>query len=436
MTQREKRPPTPFGKAGGFTALEIIVTVVVLSILSAYAVPKLFGLKDQADEAEETLKIQDIASKHAKEMLEQGKRNGSLPTLGGTVGYRPEVVSEPAPATAPLLVDYSFAFFSETPTSTPEGGWIGIHPGVGPDSRTDAFDYPAADEQMLCDGAQIWSRFKGTGDPTSYYIPVSPNVLQARGFEASIVSGGPSSGALPTDEIPKCRAIYRSIRVTNISATQTATYLAALRARPGHVEWISPTGRLFHYSALTLVMEDWTLRSMSDAPAPGAARVRDILPQKWRATCSAHVQRYGAPYVLRGLVNGWNSTLPTHFGGTGIRSMAGDNGKEKSHWGSVEGTNLRVLQESPLISAIDGRPLTEILGGAYCERVGEAPVPPPADSGNPGAYPMASDWSGYCLGKGRKLPTYKDGNGTPTASATDPVAELATEAVDDPTNCP
>lgn len=433
MAKKEKRRRE---KSGGFTAVETVVAVVVLSILSAYAIPKLFGLKDQADATEETLKIKDIEARHTQEILKAGKR-GYRPRLGDVVGFRPEVVSEPTPETAPLLVDYSFAFFSESPTSTtPEGGWIAIHPGIGSGSRSDAFDYPASDEQMLCDGVQIWRRFRNTSDPTrSYLIPSTPSVFQARSFEASIVSGGPSSGALPSDEIPKCRAIYRSISVTNIAANQTQTYLDALRARPGHVEWISSTGRLYHYSDLSPVREDWTLRSMADAPGT-SSRVRDILPQKWRATCTPHVEKYGAPYVLSGLTNGWSTTLPTHFGGTGIRSMAGDNGKEKSHWGHVAGTNLRVIQEDPLISAVDGRPLTEILGGARCERVGEAPAPPPADPGDPGAYPMATDGSGYCLSPGRKLPTYRDSSGTPTSSASDPVVELATEAVDDPTNCP
>ena len=71
-----------------------------------------------------------------------------------------------------------------------------------------------------------------------------------------------------------------------------------------------------------------------------------------------------------------------------------------------------------------------------CERVGPAPAVPPSDPGDPGAYPMAQDGSGYCLSPGRKLPTYKDGSGTPTGSSSDPVVELATEAMDDPTNCP
>jgi hypothetical protein len=49
---------------------------------------------------------------------------------------------------------------------------------------------------------------------------------------------------------------------------------------------------------------------------------------------------------------------------------------------------------------------------------------------------VATDGSGYCLSPGRKLPTYRDSSGTPTSSVSDPVVELATEAVDDPTNCP
>lgn len=148
--------------------------------------------------------------------------------------------------------------------------------------------------------------------------------------------------------------------------------------------------------------------------------------------CSPYSRRYGVPYVIRG-VQPW---------GSGVLSSSNGLEKSASYMISVstegafthyDGT-LGVISSSTswLHHTFKGEPDKN----GYCERQGPAPTVPPSDPGAPGAYPMAADGSGYCLSPGRKLPTYRDGNGTPTASASDPVAELATDAVDDATNCP
>ena len=149
--------------------------------------------------------------------------------------------------------------------------------------------------------------------------------------------------------------------------------------------------------------------------------------------CTGYKRRYGVPYVIR------------------AGNLLASNGKEvmtPNQMTSV--TSFEISATRQLISGDPAAPnmytdMYEQSGGikyperhqaAYCERVGPAPALPPSDPGDPGAYPMAQDGSGYCLSPGRKLPTYRDGSGTPTSSASDSVVELATEAVDDPANCP
>lgn len=63
-------------------------------------------------------------------------------------------------------------------------------------------------------------------------------------------------------------------------------------------------------------------------------------------------------------------------------------------------------------------------GGRYCERVGAAPILPPATDGNPGNPAPKADFSGFCVAKGWSVQTFKP-DGSPTTVASDQVAKMS-----------
>lgn len=384
-------------RRNGFTAIETVVTVVVLAILAAYATPKLFGLKEQADATEETLKIKDIEERHTQEILKAGKR-GSNPTLGDVVGFRPEVVAEPAPDTAPVLIDYSFGF------STSFGTSPSIQTIVVRENSTTSFMDNV--EQVTC-GTETSALFT----PNAYYTANGGAIWTSKLITSTfeLVSGSVHSVA-PGTPVPKCRG-----SITGYQGWCNNTPAACGVAAAPHHTWIDGSGNpRTIYSPLT----DSTLAYAHGSYNGGLSTIgwlRDLPASKWRLTCASHSSDYGVSYLIKG-ASGTSNNL------------------EKGVWQAVAWTYLGQIQSSPRYDAADGVPPS--VGGAYCERVGPAPAIPPAAPGFLGAYPMAADYSGYCLSQGRKLPTYRDGSGTPTDSSSDPVVELATEAVDDPTNCP
>jgi prepilin-type N-terminal cleavage/methylation domain-containing protein len=415
-------------RRNGFTAAETVVTVVVLAILAAYATPKLFGLKEQADATEETLKIKDIEARHTQEMLKAGKR-GSNPTLGDVVGFRPEVVAEPAPETAPMLVDYSFRIrlYYSTNSFYKDLGYT-ANSGTIRTSDTTRWGDPDGDGSSSCEeivtGIQLGTispkRFGTNGSSATIGLGVKgESLLDA----VRVTALGASQDVGVTDTIPSCRVdsskFYKwgnsNIETPLIPSVWGEPYLGYV---PSTLPWVSDSP--LHESLFSLT--------------PANVYVRNVAPNSYRYDCSSYSNRYGAPYLTRGLPS----------------SPTGLNGRETTPFVTLV-SSLTLIASGAQVTQYFGGPYSPATGNvydliptsspfsspsSYCERVGPAPSVPPSDPGDPGAYPMAADGSGYCLSSGRKLPTYRDSSGTPTSSSADPVVELATEAVDDPTNCP
>jgi prepilin-type N-terminal cleavage/methylation domain-containing protein len=398
----------------GFTAAETVVTVVVLAILSAYAIPKLFGLQDQAKSTEETLKIKDIEARHTQELLKAGKR-GVNPALGDVVGFRPEVVAEPAPDTAPMRVSYSYSFGFWLPGSSMASTLI---LSTGHPRPTNAAD-------------QVWQDRNGDGISSCSEIgdldPLKKKHYKNAGFEIDYfgeergirtsVSGGDTDRLL-TDPIPSC--VFERYEVRRwYSSSTSATGLMYLALGPEY-----PLQSRFYVSA--------SPQAYSYGRNSNGSWYSSFNPNRMLYDCRYYSRQYGVPYVIKGAsiaaINGGEAitasqaaTYPSLFQITGTSISEGTV--------EIDGTfpTLYRFEPNPINMANHQN--------VVCERQGPAPVPPPADPGDPGAYSMAADHSGYCLSPGRKLPTYRDSAGTPTSSASDPVVELASEAVDDSTNC-
>lgn len=425
MREKKRRVPG----ARGFTAIEVVVTAVVLAILAAYATPKLFGLKDQAKEAEETLKIQDIASRHAKEMLEQGKRSGSLPTLGGTVGFREPVVAEPAPDTAPMLVDWNFPGFLHPSGRINKTTWT--------DTSFDASDLfyvgskYSSDGVFRCDNPNLYAnpRYDGSaviqqGTPALYFHMFNREDL-------SLARRGALEDAPVSQAAPTCQ-VNLKFRVFSV-ASSYGLFPSPWNAKGYYEEHtITPTGMTARrvHAPIGLYAGTESVVSVSQ-PYLTSGNSVEIWANSFRFDCSSYSAIYGVPYVIRGLTGFSAAELAAWHGQETATSWVGLGTTPPSY-------ALEQISSSPVMNRVNlllqQRYPTRNLG--YCERQGPAPAVPPSDPGDPGAYPMSTDGSGYCLSPGRKLPTYRDGAGTPTTSPSDPVAELATDAVDDATNCP
>lgn len=389
-------------RRNGFTAIETVVTVVVLAILAAYATPKLFGLKDQADATEETLKIKDIEARHTQEILNAGKR-GSNPTLGDVVGFRPEVVAEPAPDTADVMVDWSFFVRFAVGTSTSFAAEnLGIPMSYITSGSVTQWEDPNNDglatcEELVSGGRGKLAWFSGGNSPS---VKKGMGVLRPLEDDFVVESLGVSIGAPASAAPPQCRA--NRISVSRWRSTAAAGYQR-------HI--LDDIEQTEEYVSVLPQWESVTWQS------PGiTTTLKTIAPERYRFTCSPASEKYGTKYELKG-----HTAAQLHPD------------KDKSTW---MGTTRSLVSLGTTPASYEQIAAVPTVGTRYCERVGPAPAVPPADPGNPGIYPMAADGSGYCLSPGRKLPTYRDGSGTPTSSASDSVVELATEAVDDPANCP
>lgn len=398
-------------RRNGFTAIETVVTVVVLAILAAYATPKLFGLKEQADATEETLKIKDIEARHSQEMLKAGKR-GSNPILGDVVGFRPEVVAEPAPDTAPMRVSYGYSFQFNPDQYGGSTGAMYISTGYPRDTSAQG-------------GSGVW--FDPDDDGISTCSELSSLDFRAKlmtirgmvlgffvGEDDSIRTSSTSSDRdlLLTDPIPRCRierVAYRRWRTT------VAT---------GYVYQDIPELPTTSYKYMT---ENF-FGDMPYGKNSAGRFFRTIAPNHFSYDCRSYSRSYGVQYVIKGSADARmnNKEHLTRAESAGLSIVF-----------AVNSTDVEIVGSSPVqYDKVPNAINTSSHSSVHCERVGPAPAVPPSDPGDPGVYPMAADGSGYCLSPGRKLPTYKDSAGTPTSSASDSVAELGTEAVDDLTNCP
>lgn len=402
-----------------------MVTVVVLAILAAYATPKLFGLKEQADATEEILKIKNIEARHSREMLKAGKR-GVNPTLGDVVGFRPEVVAEPAPETAPMLVDWTWNKSKLLPIIF-SGAPAPINGAVGGYILSSEYN----DESKLFRCSNAWDFINPLAANGNVYIHLpgvsgSETHWKLNSFSASTADAYEDVPA--TDPSPRCTLsmnldhLYRnhlSGTVPLFGARGKWTRVDITGASESTIVYDPPYSGAFAPPPPTVKARPWEYwPSLVTSPA-----VAEMTPSadQFRYDCSFYSQEYGVPYRIK-------DSTP---GAAGAETGAWTGGTDVSFEGEFVALTPRKIGDGRLYINKN----TPSRSGV-CERVGPAPETPPADPGAPGAYPMATDGSGYCLSPGRKLPTYKDGSGTPTESSSDPVVELATEAVDDPTNCP
>jgi type II secretory pathway pseudopilin PulG len=371
----------------GFSAAETVVTVVVLAILSAYAAPKLFGVKEQADAAEETLKIKDIEARHSQEMLKAGKR-GSNPILGDVVGFRPEVVAEPAPDEAPVL--YSYSYYTLLPYSPRSTAQV---------LSTDLFGYRPLNSPPYGSG-QNWADTNGdkmsgceelvSGIKTPRFIKRNSEYIYL--LEMNVSKIGDDYQVPHSNPVPGCAINSFSYKKwCNSTSTSCQTEVD-----------IPPEAFAAGYS------KTWT--TVYSFSTDHSYNTR-LSPTHYRYSCQAYTDKFGVEYQININDSEPYKTLPIT---------------------RVKVSDSPIAYEQSYANVYPPPPQS----GVMCVRVGAAPEAPPSDPGDPGAYPMAADHSGYCLSPGRKLPTYRDSNGTPTSSASDPVMELATDAVDDPTNCP
>lgn len=421
-------------RRNGFTAIETVVSVVVLAILAAYATPKLFGLKEQADATEETLKIKDIEARHTQEILKAGKR-GVNPTLGDVVGFRPEVTAEPAPDTAPMLVDWTWRRTILTEprhlrTSNLQQSTAGyMSPSIFGDLYLKCKDVPLHINPLAVNGYtrgyqtnELWDSYSGsfteTTNPNMYY--------RLNSFTATQL--GPSEAVPASEPAPKCDLFIDVYKFTVITGSYPQDPLFGnMRGVRTHVVTNATT---YSLNGGSEIYSSW-----EEVSGGTAYHHREGTPSATHFSydCSPYSQRYGVKYVIRN-VQPWGSGVLSTSNGLEKSATYMDSVSTSGAFTHYNSSGVGVVASSTtwLTNTFNGKPDRN----GYCERVGPPPEAPPSDPGNPGIYPMAADGSGYCLSPGRKLPTYKDSTGTPTSSASDSVVELATEAVDDPANCP
>jgi hypothetical protein len=139
-------------------------------------------------------------------------------------------------------------------------------------------------------------------------------------------------------------------------------------------------------------------------------------PQQIRMTCEIYQTTYGVPYTIKYENQG---NVVSDYQGLTVGSYRGINGS------SVSGKTAKQFYATTYAVGA--------LLDAHCEASSLTPDTPAKD----GEYPMAADFSGYCVADGWKIGTYKDANGTtPTTAATDPVGFIAAAPEEDATNCP
>jgi hypothetical protein len=394
----------------------------VLAILSAYAIPKLFGLQDQARTTEETLKIKDIEARHAQELLKAGKR-GVNPALGDVVGFRPEVVAEPAPDTAPMLMDWKWNSSNLVPAP------FRIVGGTVPWSQKYTLPMITAEEiAALPDFRCTNERDFLNPEALDGNVVSSTSLLYHKVNFLSTTLSGPMEDIPADAPAPKCTFIFDIEQFSVASSYGVHPWMGlGLRGVKSHYhrDGMGYNGTSEYYWSGSLVItpistvSSWEYVNYGGSPAQ--EREADVSANRYRLDCSSYSSRYGVPYRIKGARHSLSNGLETSAWLNSYQTF-----EDVRHLDAENKVGFGMTYVNRANTALNG----------VCERQGPAPVPPPADPGDPGAYSMAADHSGYCLSPGRKLPTYRDSAGTPTSSAADPVVELATEAVDDPTNCP
>jgi type II secretory pathway pseudopilin PulG len=403
-------------KTGGFSTVEVVITTIILAVLAAIATPKLANMSGEANSTAEKKAIKSIEMLYAAAMLANSKSGSLYPTIGSSVGFRPEipgVTPEPAPDEAPVLFNFGFQFqslvrYPETArTMTVQHRVVGIYHLV---DQSNVFK-SCSDLETAVKANYKFVSVPGTmGDPP-LYMGVADIKIDAEGN---------NRGVSRTDSPPACRVSSWKFRTFRTTPADGYEYL--------DVGSSGQTSANAFYASQELV-DGYGFTDGARLENP-SGKLLVIGPSSHQFTCEPLTERYGVEYRLQGgygVVSGrpgLGIAKPFESSGLYTHTLVG--------FPQDLSTNY---YEQRLRTTFISSPTSPT--SAKCVRNGPAPeLPPavPADPGSPGKYPLAEDGSGWCVGPGRKLPAFSDENGTPTTSHSDVVREIASDAVDDEIN--
>ncbi len=415
---KEKRDKVCAGQAG-FTLIELVITIIILAIIAKIAGPAWVDMKSDSQQKAADLTRERLKAKWLAEKNSADRGAGDYPTLGRMVGYKAAV--PPAPATIPVLLDYSFKL------GTNSGNFFPYEIGLNHETSTTKY-IPLTGQITCADSVNVWKDYAWapSGIPAGSAIS-GPSATHAwlYGYSATKVGGTPESGASVGFPVPKCRAkitiatqFFSTSGDQNNIDSQFGGQSSGEDSTKMWWPWTSSGGTAY---IIGLAKQGiWTTTgSWYGVPWPYAGGViQDTPAAQWRMTCKGGESTYGVPYVISGY------------------GQYAQDGKTVGTWFDINNyTNYYEVTPLPnRVMNIDAVPPT--VGAAVCQRVGGPTTGNAEYLGNP---PLALDYSGWCLGSGTtmKLPAYKDEAGTvPTSAYGDTVKAIGGKAVSDPVNCP
>lgn len=402
-------------RCSGFTFLEVVIAMVIVGILGS-ALARFVDF-DAANKAAADLGYQAVEARWKTIQVEKiadtvSSKSAAFPSLADLSGYVQASASEPAPDTAPVLVDWRWEAgmhrgFGYAWASYPSG-----QPLITSDFRCD----PAANyiSPAYRDSAAVF--MSNSSSTSAYYLMIHDYVTALSGQ----TEDSPLDSMAPHCEINYSFSVFQDNRSSWSSTLRTWPDPWGMKGTLTHWSY-SPVGYTRTTSTNTV-----SNGIVSSVISPQEAFTYNLTNNKryqttpqadsYRLDCSSYQSRYGTEYRLAGV------THETQW-----------NGMVTSGWKPASDPVQTTIQTTPFTIryndmnlAVDHGPTAKF---GRCERVGPAPALPPATDGNPGNPPPKADLSGLCVAKGWSVATFK-ADGAPTSAATDLVARISSPTED------
>jgi prepilin-type N-terminal cleavage/methylation domain-containing protein len=373
-------------RSAGFTFLEVVIAMVIVAILGS-AVARFVDF-DAANKAAAELGYQGVETRWKAIQVEKisdtvSSKSTALPSIAELSGYVEASTAEEAPDELPVLYSYSYWMlvpYDPRETSTVfSTDLLGYRPLTSPPFGTGInWQDPNGDGVSSCEELA-----SGMADPRFVKIQLSSYAYVT---EMSVQRTADDLQVPHTNPVPGCL-------VRSISYRRWCTMGATCQNVESDVP---PAAANLGFSKTQNVVQTYdTDRSYN----------RRLSPSFYRYSCKGHSDRYGVEYALPA-----NMSLDAPRQLNITRTRVSDD---------------PIYYEQSYNPVYPPAPITN----AKCVRQGPAPAVPPATDGNPGNPPPKADFSGLCVAKGWSVATFKP-DGTPTSSATDPVARIASPTED------
>lgn len=409
-------------RCSGFTFLEVVIAMVIVGILGS-ALARFVDF-DAANKAAADLGYQSVEARWKTIQVEKisdtvSSKSTAFPSLADLSGYVEASASEPAPDTAPMLVDWTWNKSKLLPIIF-SGAPAPINGAVGGYILSSEYN----DESKLFRCSNAWDFINPLAANGNVYIHLpgvtgSETHWKLNSFSASTADAYEDVPA--TDPSPRCTLsmnldhLYRnhlSGTVPLFGARGKWTRVDITGASESSIVYDPPYSGAFAPPPPTVKARPWEYwPSLVTSPA-----VAEMTPSadQFRYDCSFYSQKYGVPYRIK-------DSTP---GAAGAETGAWTGGTDVSFEGEFVALTPRKIGDGRLYINKN----TPSRSGV-CERVGPAPAVPPATDGNPGNPPPKADFSGLCVAKGWSVATFK-ADGSPTSAATDLVARISSPTED------